>query len=138
MEEEIMEKNTEKKGKLERLRRIAKSLNTMPDVRDFWIVDSGDNVVICQNGLHDRYPNAIEEIKENQRDKEELSKMNQGDLIFREKLLQYKGYTVLYGFAANGWQLIFFLNKRTYLSLAMLEMESCLREMDEAIKGITS
>lgn len=123
---------------LERLRKLVKEIASVPDIRDFWIADSGDNIVVCHNGLHDLFPEAIPEMKEKLNRSGNIPKASISDLMFREKLLQYKGYTILYGFAANGWQLIFFLSKEAYLSLAMLEMESCLRRMDEVLIGITS
>ncbi len=123
---------------LEKLSKIVKDLSSIPDVKDFWIADSGDNVLVCYNGLHDHFPDAISELKGMLGYKNLLTRKPIGNVLSRERLLNYNGYTVLYGHATNGWQLIFFLKKDAYLSLTMFEMEIFLRRIEELLMGLSS
>jgi hypothetical protein len=122
----------------EKLRKIMEDLSEIPSVQDFWIADSRDEVLVCHNGLHKKFPNAISEMKESLEDANVLKHMLPGSLMSRERLLNYHGYTVLYGHAANGLQLFFFLKKDAYLSLMMLEMESFLRKIEESSLNISA
>jgi hypothetical protein len=123
---------------LERFMNILKDMASIPDVNDFWIADSADNIVYSNNGMHALHPDVMPKIKE----KVGITGGNQesasGCFMVRERLLQYNGYTILYGCAGNGWQVLFFLKKDAYLSIAMLEMETCLRRTDKLRSNLSS
>ncbi len=120
---------------IRRLKSIIKDIASIPDVKDFWIADSGDEIIFSHNGMHAPYPDIMPKVKEKFGSMNDIPCNVLGGVIFRERLTQYNGYTILYGCASNGWQLIFFLSRDAYLSLTMMEMESCLRRMDKLGMG---
>lgn len=135
-----MKKNIRENPKdyIQTLRDILEDMASNPDVKDFWIVDSGDEIIFSHNGMHALHPDFMPKVKEKLGSMNNVPRNALGGFMFRERLIQYNGYTILYGCASNGWQLIFFLNKDAYLSLTMMEMESCLRRMDKLWMGISS
>ncbi len=55
------------------------------------------------------------------------------DGMFAESITDYNGHKILMGRIRADVVLLLVLDKRAYLGLAMLNMEGCLREMDQAL-----
>ncbi len=53
--------------------------------------------------------------------------------MFTESILNYNGHKILSSRIREDMMLILVLDKRAYVGLAMLDMEGCLREIDEAL-----
>ena len=120
---------------ISRLKQVISDLNKISDIKGAALVEGIDDVITCDLPSSTDYEKDISEILRLLEEGDGYTINRQREVMFAHRILDYNGYKVLVKKLGNRFTLLVMLQKRGYVSVAMLDIENSIRRIDDIING---
>ncbi|UCE38256.1 MAG: hypothetical protein JSW00_03190 [Thermoplasmata archaeon] len=120
---------------ISRLKQVISDLNKISDIKGAALVEGMNDIIACDLPPSTNYKEDISEILKLLEDGDGYTINRQHEVMFAHRILDYNGYKVLVKKLGDRLTLLVMLQKRGYVSVAMLDIENSIRRIDEIING---
>jgi len=118
-----------------RLKDVVSDLRKGSDIEGAVIVDGKEAIIACDLPVGTNYEREIPEILALLEEEHGYAPSEHHKVMFAQRIFDYNGYKVLAKKLKEKLTLLVLLQKRGYISLAMLDIENSIRKINEILGG---